>query len=186
MRERRYDQYARVIQKAFCRYFARRQRQKQREQAAGIHDDSIDPLENWITIHYCFIEIVFGKKERRRFSLNRGFVGDYIGLDNQPALRALVGKREKIEFAETVLKYDRRFQVCLNTQKPQCTVLIQLNVLFSSSLYIGYQTRSHFNGENHVLDRSRESQKGTKEGPSSWGDQTKDASRYYPANNHQH
>lgn len=62
-------------------------------------------------------EIVFGKKERRRFSLNRGFVGDYIGLDNQPALRALVGKREKIEFAETVFKYDRRFQVrtlCLN------------------------------------------------------------------------
>ena len=54
---------------------------------------------------------MFGKKERRRFSLNRGFVGDYIGMDNQPALRALVGKREKIEFAETVLKYDRRFQV---------------------------------------------------------------------------
>ena len=59
----------------------------------------------------CYTEIVFGKKERRRFSLNRGFVGDYIGLDNQPALRALVGKREKIEFAETVFKYDRRFQV---------------------------------------------------------------------------
>lgn len=54
---------------------------------------------------------MFGKKERRRYSLNRGFVGDYIGLDNQPALRSLVGKREKIEFAETVLKYDRRFQV---------------------------------------------------------------------------
>lgn len=57
------------------------------------------------------LEIVFGKKERRRYSLNRGFAGDYIGLDNQPALRALVGKREKIEFAETILKYDRRFQV---------------------------------------------------------------------------
>lgn len=54
---------------------------------------------------------MFGKKERRRYSLNRGFVGDYIGMDNQPALRALVGKREKIEFAETVFKYDRRFQV---------------------------------------------------------------------------
>lgn len=39
MRERRYDHYARVIQKAFCRYFARRQRQKQREQAAGIITD---------------------------------------------------------------------------------------------------------------------------------------------------
>ena len=57
---------------------------------------------------------MFGKKERRRFSLNRGFAGDYIGLDNAPALRALVGKREKIEFAETVTKYDRRFQVPLD------------------------------------------------------------------------
>lgn len=56
-------------------------------------------------------DIVFGKKERRPFSLNRGFAGDYIGMENQPALRALVGKREKIEFAETVLKYDRRFKV---------------------------------------------------------------------------
>ena len=35
MRERRYDHYARVIQKVFCRYFAKRQRQRQRELAAG-------------------------------------------------------------------------------------------------------------------------------------------------------
>ena len=41
----------------------------------------------------------------------RHFVGDYIGLDEQPGLRALVGKRERVEFAETVLKYDRRFKV---------------------------------------------------------------------------
>ena len=32
-------------------------------------------------------------------------------MDDHPALRALVGKRERIEFAETVLKYDRRFKV---------------------------------------------------------------------------
>ena len=43
--------------------------------------------------------------------MNRNFVGDYIGMDDHPALRALVGKRERIEFAETVLKYDRRFKV---------------------------------------------------------------------------
>lgn len=66
---------------------------------------------NSILSHSLKIDIVYGKKERRRYSLNRGFIGDYIGMDNQPALRALVGKREKIEFAETVLKYDRRFQV---------------------------------------------------------------------------
>ena len=56
-------------------------------------------------------DILLNRKERRRFSLNRNFVGDYIGLDDMPALRALVGKRERIEFAETILKYDRRFKV---------------------------------------------------------------------------
>ena len=35
MRERKYDHYARVIQKAFCHYFARKQHMRQREQAAG-------------------------------------------------------------------------------------------------------------------------------------------------------
>lgn len=56
-------------------------------------------------------DLLFNKKERRRFSLNRNFVGDYIGLDDNPSLRALVGKRERVEFAETVKKYDRRFKV---------------------------------------------------------------------------
>ena len=37
-------------------------------------------------------DILYSKKDRRRGSLNRNFVGDYIGLDDQPALRALVGK----------------------------------------------------------------------------------------------
>ena len=60
---------------------------------------------------YFIAEIVFGKKERRRYSLNRSFAGDYVGLDQHPALRALIGKREKVEFAETVTKYDRRFKV---------------------------------------------------------------------------
>ena len=70
---------------------------------------SIRICQNYCNSHS---DIVFGKKERRQFSLNRGFAGDYIGLENQPALRALVGKREKIEFADTVVKYDRRFKVC--------------------------------------------------------------------------
>lgn len=65
----------------------------------------------------CFLfflasDIVLNKKERRRYSLNRNFVGDYIGLEDSPELRALVGKRERIEFAHQVLKYDRRFKVC--------------------------------------------------------------------------
>jgi hypothetical protein len=57
-------------------------------------------------------DILLNRKERKRFSINRNFVGDYIGIEETPALRALVGKRERIEFADTVNKYDRRFKVC--------------------------------------------------------------------------
>ena len=35
LRGRRFDGHARVIQRAFRKYFAQRQRQKQREEAAG-------------------------------------------------------------------------------------------------------------------------------------------------------
>ena len=71
-------------------------------------------------------EVVFGKKERRKYSINRSFVGDYIGLEQQPALRTLVGKREKIEFAESVIKYDRRFQVYISSI---ALVYLSINVL---------------------------------------------------------
>ena len=56
-------------------------------------------------------DILLNRKERKRYSINRNFVGDYIGMEENPALRALVGKRERIEFADTVNKYDRRFKV---------------------------------------------------------------------------
>lgn len=62
---------------------------------------------------FCFLacNLLVGKKERRHYSINRNFVGDYIGLEEKPGLRSLIGKRERIEFAETVNKYDRRFKV---------------------------------------------------------------------------
>lgn len=40
-------------------------------------------------------------------------MGDYIGMEDHPELRQFVGKREKIDFADTVTKYDRRFKVGL-------------------------------------------------------------------------
>uniref|UniRef100_A0A914BXB0 Uncharacterized protein n=1 Tax=Acrobeloides nanus TaxID=290746 RepID=A0A914BXB0_9BILA len=89
-RERKYDGYARVIQKAFRRFNARKHYLRMKEQAS---------------------DLLYGKKERRRFSLNRNFVGDYIGIENQPALQAIVGRRERIDFAQTVNKYDRKFKV---------------------------------------------------------------------------
>ena len=69
-------------------------------------------------IIHCFIhssasDLLYNKKERRRYSLNRNFVGDYMGYETNPALQALVEKRERVEFADTVNKYDRRFKVCL-------------------------------------------------------------------------
>ncbi|XP_056409188.1 unconventional myosin-Ie-like [Hyla sarda] len=89
MRERKYDSYARVIQKAWRKHTAVRKYIRMREEACTI---------------------VLNKKERRRNSINRNFVGDYIGMDGRPELRQFVGRRERIDFADTVLKYDRRFK----------------------------------------------------------------------------
>lgn len=89
-RERKYNHYARVIQKAFKKYFARRQSERRKAEAC---------------------QIVYGKKDRRRNSLNRNFIGDYIGLDFRPNLQTLAGRREKVYFAEIVKKYDRTFKV---------------------------------------------------------------------------
>jgi hypothetical protein len=36
-----------------------------------------------------------------------------LGLDHRPELLSLVGRREKVEYCETVTKYDRRFKVTL-------------------------------------------------------------------------
>ncbi|KAL9988183.1 hypothetical protein ACROYT_G002593 [Oculina patagonica] len=89
LRERKFDGYARKIQKAYRMYKSRQYFAELKEQAS---------------------DILFNKKERRRGSINRNFVGDYIGYDDNPALRSLVEKRERIEFAVTVNKYDRRFK----------------------------------------------------------------------------
>ncbi|KAI1715922.1 myosin head (motor domain) domain-containing protein [Ditylenchus destructor] len=90
LRERKYDAYARTIQKAFRKFTANKHYVRQKEQAS---------------------DLFFGKKERRRHSLNRNFVGDYIGMDNHPALQVIVGRRERIDFAHTINKYDRKFKV---------------------------------------------------------------------------
>ncbi|CAH2273804.1 unconventional myosin-Ie [Pelobates cultripes] len=87
MRERKYDGYARSIQKAWRKYVARKKYVQMREQAS---------------------DLFLNKKERRRNSINRNFIGDYIGMEERPEIRQFVGKREKIDFADTVTKYDRR------------------------------------------------------------------------------
>ncbi|XP_046892633.1 myosin IEb [Hypomesus transpacificus] len=89
MRERKFNGYARVIQKAWRKHIAVRKYVRMREEAS---------------------DILLNKKERRRNSLNRNFVGDYIGTDNHPEVRQFVGRRERIDFADVVVKYDRRFK----------------------------------------------------------------------------
>ncbi|XP_046755217.1 unconventional myosin-Ie isoform X3 [Gallus gallus] len=105
MRERKYDGYARAIQKAWRKYAARKKYVQMREEAS---------------------DLLLNKKERRRNSINRNFVGDYIGMEDHPELRQFVGKREKIDFADTVTKYDRRFKSVKRdlVLTPKCIYLI--------------------------------------------------------------
>nr|XP_057944461.1 unconventional myosin-Ie [Doryrhamphus excisus] len=88
-RERKFDGYARTIQKAWRKYVARKKYVQMREEAS---------------------DLLLNHKERRRHSLNRNFVGDYLGMDDRPELRQFLAKREKIDFADKVTKYDRRFK----------------------------------------------------------------------------
>ncbi|XP_054981018.1 unconventional myosin-If [Sorex araneus] len=89
MRERKFDGFARTIQKAWRRHVAVRKYQEMREEASNI---------------------LLHKKERRRNSINRNFVGDYLGLEERPELRQFLAKRERVDFADSVTKYDRRFK----------------------------------------------------------------------------
>lgn len=65
-------------------------------------------------------DLLLNRKERRRHSLNRNFVGDYLGMDDRPELRQFVGKREKIDFADKVNKFDRRFKVSIPKLARRC------------------------------------------------------------------
>uniref|UniRef100_A0A8B9UBT1 Myosin IF n=1 Tax=Anas zonorhyncha TaxID=75864 RepID=A0A8B9UBT1_9AVES len=89
MRERKFDGFARVIQKAWRRHIAIRKYEQMREEASSI---------------------LYNCKERRRNSINRNFVGDYLGMEERPELRQFLAKRERVDFADSITKYDRRFK----------------------------------------------------------------------------
>ncbi|XP_039371826.1 unconventional myosin-If isoform X1 [Mauremys reevesii] len=89
MRERKFDGFARVIQKAWRKHIAIRKYEQMREEAS---------------------HILYNFKERRKNSINRNFVGDYLGMEDRPELRQFMGKRERIDFADSITKYDRRFK----------------------------------------------------------------------------
>lgn len=56
------------------------------------------------------MDVVFGHKMRKRNSLNRQFLGDYLSFLDNPVLKALVGKKERVFFADNCEKYDRKFK----------------------------------------------------------------------------
>ncbi|KAM4549321.1 unconventional myosin-If isoform 1-T2 [Odontesthes bonariensis] len=89
MRERKFDTFARIIQKAWRRFIARKKYEQMREEAS---------------------DILYNSKERRKNSINRNFVGDYLGLEQRPELRQFLSKRERVDFADSVNKFDRRFK----------------------------------------------------------------------------
>uniref|UniRef100_A0A672UUG0 Myosin IF n=1 Tax=Strigops habroptila TaxID=2489341 RepID=A0A672UUG0_STRHB len=89
MRERKFDGFARVIQNAWRRHIAIRKYEQMREEASNI---------------------LYNFKERRRNSINRNFVGDYLGMEERPELRQFLAKRERVDFADCITKYDRRFK----------------------------------------------------------------------------
>ncbi|KAJ3092694.1 Unconventional myosin-Ie [Quaeritorhiza haematococci] len=88
-RDRKYHGYAKIIQRAYRRWKSRKYFLEMRKKAA---------------------DVVYGKKERKRFSLNREFLGDYLNFLDNPILKALVGKKEKVFFADKCQKYDRKFK----------------------------------------------------------------------------
>ncbi len=88
-RDRKFHGFAKVIQKTYRRYKSRKVFLKLKEQA---------------------VDIVYNKKQRKRFSLNREFAGDYISYSDNPVLKALVGKNVRVYFADMCQKYDRKFQ----------------------------------------------------------------------------
>ena len=112
-REKKFDFHARVIQKSFQKYFNQQKYLREKEDAAGVVTRNIFLTCRSVSLNsnFPFADIFFQRKERRSHSLNRNFYADYIGLDEKPLLKTLVGKREKVDFAQTVTRYDKKFKV---------------------------------------------------------------------------
>lgn len=119
-------------------------------------------------------QVVWNKKERKRGSLNRNFVGDYLGLDNHPELRKFAGKRERIEFADTVQKYDRRFKVGKNERFPVAKFRQRPS---ATPLCADRQERPDAVGQVSVSDREGSGEKRPREGTDQGGAEEADSDR---------
>ncbi|TPX34504.1 hypothetical protein SmJEL517_g02861 [Synchytrium microbalum] len=89
VRERKYHHYAKIIQRAYRSWKSRKYFIELRKKAA---------------------DVMYNHKERKRMSLNRIFRGDYVNYLDNPVLKNLLGKTEKVGFGQEVTKYDRKFK----------------------------------------------------------------------------
>lgn len=138
MRERKFDTFARIIQKSWRRFIARKKYEQMREEGEFPEEAKTLQIlpdgENILTTVVCdpcpsASDILYNSKERRKNSINRNFVGDYLGLEQRPELRQFLAKRERVDFTDSVNKFDRRFKVTFVTfasfstdqQKSQCS-----------------------------------------------------------------
>ncbi len=69
-RDRKYHYNAKIIQRAYRRWKSRRYFLEMRKKAA---------------------DVMYNKKERKRFSINREFLGDYLNVLDNPVLKSLIG-----------------------------------------------------------------------------------------------
>ena len=85
IRERKYHDYAKKIQRAYRRYRSRKfYLECKKKGSFGVYRLCLIPP-------FSGLNLFRGFKERRRFTLNRDYLGDYISFLDNPILRNLVG-----------------------------------------------------------------------------------------------
>ncbi|KAG8147016.1 hypothetical protein E2320_014089 [Naja naja] len=101
MRERRYDGFARVIQKAWRKHVAVRRNMQMREEAGSNPDSPSSP------------QSLQPRPQQEGTPSQQPEPQLHGGLHRPgqpPELRRFLGRRERVDFADTITKYDRRFK----------------------------------------------------------------------------
>jgi myosin-1 len=86
-RDRKYHTCAKIIQRAYRKHHAQKYFIDLRKKSA---------------------EVMYNKKERNRYSLNRVFLGDYLNVLDNPVMKVLIEKQKSM-FSSQITKYDRKF-----------------------------------------------------------------------------
>ena len=71
-------------------------------------------------------DILYQKKERRRNSINRNFVGDYIGMEDKPHLRQHLGMPV---LPSNYCLYGKKYCERIHTTMPMCSIGVVVNAL---------------------------------------------------------